>query len=75
MWPKSRTTIFDKDVIVLGASVDQKSKGKIGTVFKTEDKKIAIQTSEGALIIDTLKPAGKNVMTSEAFLAGYGSKL
>ncbi len=75
VWPKSRTTIFDKDVIVLGASVDQKSKGKIGTVFKTEDKKIAIQTSEGALIIDTLKPAGKNVMTSEAFLAGYGSKL
>lgn len=74
-WPKSRTQIAGKDVVILETAVDKKLAGKIGKVFKTEDKKIGIQTSDGALIIKVLKPAGKNAMSSEAFLAGYGEKL
>lgn len=70
-WPKSRTQIAGKDVVILEATVNAKSTGKIGNVFKTEDKKIGINTSSGTLIIEALKPAGKNVMASEAFLAGY----
>lgn len=74
-WPKSRTQIAGKDVIVLAATVDKKYSGQPGTVCKTEDKKIGIQTNDGALIIEALKPAGKNAMSSEAFLAGYGSQI
>ncbi len=70
-WPKSRTELAGKDVVIIEASVNPKATGKIGHAFKTEDKKIGIYTSKGALIIETIKPAGKNVMTSEAFLAGY----
>lgn len=70
-WPKSRTEIAGKDVVILEASVDSKAIGKAGDIYKTEDKKIGIQTSQGALIIETLKPAGKNAMTSRAFLAGH----
>lgn len=70
-WPKSRTEIAGKDVVILEASVDSKAIGKAGNIYKTEDKKIGIQTSQGALIIETLKPAGKTTMTSQAFLAGH----
>lgn len=74
-WPKSRTEIADKDVVITSASVDTTLTGKIGEVFKTADKKIGIYTAEGALIILELKPAGKKSMPVEAFLAGYGSKI
>lgn len=70
-WPKSRTEIACKDVVILEASVDSKAIGKAGDIYKTEDKKIGIQTSQGALIIETMKPAGKTAMTSQAFLAGH----
>jgi methionyl-tRNA formyltransferase len=70
-WPKSRTEIAGKDVVILEASVDSKAIGKAGDIYKTEDKKIGIQTSQGALIIETMKPAGKTAMTSQAFLAGH----
>lgn len=73
-WPKSRTEIAGKDVVVLKASVDASAKGNPGDIFKTTDKKIGIYCSEGSLIIEELKPAGKQAMTSEGFLAGYGSK-
>ena len=61
-WPKSYTTLAGKDVIVTNAHVAEKA----------EDKEIGIKTSRGYLIIDTLKPAGKNEMTAKEFLAGYG---
>lgn len=74
-WPKSRTTIANKDVVILRTAVDSSVTGKRGNVFQTKDKKIGIFTSKGALIIEELKPAGKNAMTARAFLAGYGSEL
>lgn len=74
-WPKSRTSIADKDVVILHATVDTKSSGPIGKAYKTENKKIGIYTSKGALIIEALKPSGKNAMSADAFLAGYGDKI
>ncbi len=74
-WPKSSTHIAGKDVIVLKASVDTLASGVTGSFYITPQKNIGVYTSSGALIIETLKPAGKNIMTSQAFLAGYGKKL
>ncbi len=74
-WPKSRTQLAGKDVVVTRASVDEDNSGTPGTITKTEDKKIAVATKKGTLIIEALKPAGKKDMSSEAFLAGHGSKL
>lgn len=74
-WPKSRTEIAGKDVVVLKATVDMSSTGKPGEVFKTSDRKIGLYAQQGALIIEELKPAGKQAMTSEGFLAGYGKDI
>lgn len=71
-WPKSTTRIVGKDVVVLEASVDATVKGDPGAVFRTSDKKVGVYCSEGALIVTKLKPAGKQAMSSEGFLAGYG---
>lgn len=74
-WPKSRTEIAGRDVVVLKARVDNTSARNQGEIFKTKDKEIGIQTNDGALIIEKLKPAGKQSMSAEGFLAGYGSSL
>lgn len=71
-WPKSRTQIAEKDVVILKASVKKRTEAApIGTIYKTEDKKIGIHCKQDDLIIETLKPASKKEMTSEAFLAGH----
>ena len=74
-WPKSRTSIAGKDCIILSASVDNSRKGKLGKVFKTEDQRLGIQTTEGALIVDQIQPSGKKPMDARSFLAGYGTNL
>jgi len=68
-WPKSYTTLLGKDVIVTKAHVESGS-GRPGNV-STENKKLSVNTREGCLVIDNLKPSGKQEMTAEAFLAGY----
>lgn len=74
-WPKSATRIAGKDVVVLEATVNPTDAGKPGEAFRTTDKKIGIYCTEGALIITELKPAGKQAMSSEGFLAGYGKNI
>ncbi len=68
-WPQSRTTIAGKDVVITKARVTDYS-GKPGHII-TEGKQLMICCSEDALYVERLKPAGKNEMTSEAFLAGH----
>jgi len=34
-----------------------------------------LQTADGILVVDELKPAGKSTMPAAAFLAGYGQLL
>jgi len=71
-WPKSRTTIAGKDVIITHAHVAgyEIHPAKSHELFPTPDGLIGIPTSEGVLVIDRLKPAGKPEMSAQAFLAG-----
>lgn len=68
-WPKSRATIAGKDVVITKAHVVNES-GKAGT-FIVQNKQLLAFCGEKSLAIDRLKPAGKQEMTSEAFLAGH----
>jgi methionyl-tRNA formyltransferase len=68
-WPKSRTMIAGKEVIIISAHVVAET-GKPGST-EVRDKELIIFCGESALSVDELKPAGKNKMTSEAFLAGH----
>ena len=77
-WPKSRTQIAGKDVVITKAySVPSTGANeKPGDIVVVpETKSLGISTSDGTLWIKELKPAGKNVMSASAFLAGYGNKL
>ena len=74
-WPKSKTTIAGMDVVITAAhAADTTSDKPIGTVF-ADAKKLCMQLTDGTLIIDSLKPAGKPEMNVTAFLAGYGNRL
>lgn len=75
-WPRSRTTIAGRDVIITKAHADTESKYEVvepvpGKVFVTPDKHLAVQTGQDVLIIDRLKPAGKREMSAAEFLVGY----
>lgn len=77
-WPKSRTIIAGKDVIVTKAHVERsdeyRNAGSPGTVFQ-HAKQLCVQTSDGVLVIEKLKPTGKSEMDSRAFLSGYAQNL
>lgn len=68
-WPRSRTTIGTTEVVIVQAHQAQGT-GTPGTLW-LDDKQLGIRTASGILVIDKLIPAGKQVMTAEAFLAGY----
>ena len=68
-WPKSRAVLGDTEIIITAAHVVQQS-GKAG-IFKAQGKELIAYCGKDALSIDLLKPAGKNEMPAEAFLAGY----
>lgn len=70
-WPKTRTRIGDKDVVITSARVSDLQIGELGHIAQN-DKHLLIQTIDGTLDVLTLKPAGKKEMTAEGFLAGYG---
>lgn len=68
-WPGSRTDLHNKKVIITSATVTELS-GTPGEVQIT-GKRLIVCCGNNALIINKLKPAGKNEMTGEAFLAGH----
>lgn len=72
-WPKSRTTIAGKEVVITKAHTTDGTH-KPGQAF-AEQKELRIGTADGDLVIDALKPAGKPEMSAQAFLAGYGKNL
>lgn len=79
-WPKSRTTIGGKEVIITRARAEQRTisdeKGaETGNIAVTADKELAVQAGDGLLIIERLKPAGKREMSAREFIAGYGTLL
>lgn len=72
-WPGSRMQLAGKDVIVCAAhAVD--GKGKPGSLYR-QVAELGIYTSDGILMLDEVKPAGKNRMPIRDFLAGYGQQL
>jgi methionyl-tRNA formyltransferase len=68
-WPRSRTTIAGKDVVITKAHVID-ADGPAGT-FDVFDKQLIGFCGQQALVIDALQPAGKKEMTGQAFLAGH----
>lgn len=78
-WPKSRTTLAGKDVIITKAHVVPSAPpgskpGEVNAVVP-EVGEIAITTGSGSLWIERLKPAGKREMSAKEFLAGHTDKL
>jgi methionyl-tRNA formyltransferase len=72
-WPKSRTVVGGKDVVITKAyaTPDTDPQAQAGGI--SADKAagvIRIQTSDGSLCVERLKPAGKPEMSAMAFLAG-----
>ena len=67
-WPKSRTVLLNKELIITTAHVSDEQ-GAPGKVV-VQDKRLLVYCGDGALIIDRLKPAGKAEMAVEAFLLG-----
>ena len=72
-WPKSRTMIGGKEVVLTAARVVKKQ-GNAGTIH-TDKHRLIVVCGRDALEILRLKPAGKKEMTAEAFLAGYGKTI
>lgn len=68
-WPKSYGELGGKEVVITAAHTDNVS-GTPGEVT-VNDKQLVVACGTGSLVIDSLKPAGKNEMSSEAFLAGH----
>ena len=69
VWPKSFTTIKNIPIIITKASIINKN-GPAGELF-IENHQLGIYCQDQALIIEKLKPAGKNIMSSNDFLNGY----
>lgn len=69
-WPSSYTNLGGKDVAIIDARVD-KSQGKSGETFMSQNGELGIYCAKDALIINTIKPAGKNEMSGADFARGY----
>ncbi len=77
-WPGSRTTLAGKDVIITQAHavLSQPTGSKPGDITIVKDTGvIMIAASNGSVCIEKLKPAGKQEMTTRAFLAGHEKNL
>lgn len=68
-WPRTRSTFGGLEVILTKAHVVE-AQGEPGATAVIS-KLPVVYCGEQALAIDRIKPAGKQEMTGEAFLAGY----
>ncbi len=73
-WPKSRTTLFGKEVIITSAhslpSNSPDDKPGDTTIVPVIDE-LGVATASGTLWIDRIKPSGKQEMSSADFIRGY----
>lgn len=76
-WPKSRTHLAGKDVIITKAhAVPSNFSDQPGDIEVIKDQgRLMINCVSGYLCVDMLKPAGKKEMTVQEFLLGYGNRL
>lgn len=72
-WPKSYTKLAGKDIVIIEAKVVNDSGDPGKAVVK--DRDLVVFCGDKALAITKLKPAGKNEMTGQAFVAGLRAEL
>jgi len=73
-WPGSKTKLGGKDVTITQACVSDQQPGtgkKVGEWFIANSNKLVVQTADGLLEVEKLKPAGKNEMSGQDFTLGY----
>lgn len=76
-WPRSRIVLENIEIIVTQAHVlvqNEQNDSQNSIIWldsPTKSKQFGLRTSNGILVIDRVKPAGKPEMSAEAFLAGY----
>ena len=70
-WPSAYTHVHGKTLKVWRAEVCKGEDKKPGTVLKTSDGQLIIQTGKDALKITELQLEGKKRMDTAAFLRGY----
>jgi methionyl-tRNA formyltransferase len=75
-WPGSKTNLAGKEVTVTKAKILKSTKNnkKPGTVL-VEDYSLMVATSDGLLLIESLKPAGKKEMSAREFIIGHKNRL
>jgi len=69
-WPTSFFRWEDRRFVVRKAHIGPDLGTSTGTISLHTDKP-ALQTVDGSLVIDLIQPAGKKVITGNAFLNGY----
>ena len=77
-WPKSYTTLGGIDVVITKAHVfpsEDPTKNPGAILVIKEARTLAVQTGNGTLFIEKLKPAGKAQMDAASFINGYGKNL
>lgn len=76
-WPTSRTKLGPIEVTITAAhDVPATMPEKPGHVeILSDTNTIMVNTTDGYLCIDRVKPAGKNEMTAAEFIRGYGNRL
>ncbi len=68
-WPKSRTKLANKDVIITKAHVTNQTHQP--GILVSENNELIVGCGELSLAIDELKPVGKKVMSGIDFTRGY----
>ena len=73
-WPVAHTLLDGKRFKIYEASIAQ-GQGKPGEIIEKGKKSLVVATSDGAIALKTVQPAGKPRMSIVDFLNGVGRKL
>ena len=73
-WPVAHTLLDGKRFKIYEASIAQ-GQGKPGEIIEKGKKSLVVATSDGAIALKTVQPAGKSRMSIVDFLNGVGRKL
>ena len=68
-WPGTVTTWRGQRIDVLEASLGEATEGLPGQVFVLGET-VAVGTSEGSLILERVRPAGREAMAARDFVRG-----
>lgn len=73
-WLDPHASVGRLDIVITQASVLNAS-GVAGDLLVTEDGQLAVYCAQDALVLESIKPAGKPAMSGRDFLNGYRHKL